>query len=334
MRDLNQILDSSIETIKGKSILIAVSGGADSMFLACALIELRKSLDLKLAIASVDHSLREESAEELAFVHDFSIANEVPFFSAKLTIPKNMPNGIEAWAREERYRELEHMRIKAGCDWIATAHHRNDQAETIMFKLGRGTGAAGLMGIHEVDQARHIIRPIINCDPKEMREYLRSRGQEWREDPSNQDTKYSRNEIRHKLLPKWESMEPGITDELVQLAHKANSIIPKISNWAKSIYRFEETDRGYSISLSQRDIAEDDGSLLRIAMDDVWGKMNVGYPGNKRWSRIIDCVVKNKRYCEEISDNVQVWVRSRHNSPVLSIERIEGAPAKNNRSKN
>jgi tRNA(Ile)-lysidine synthetase-like protein len=320
MRDLTQILENSIEAIRGKSILIAVSGGADSMFLASALIELRDSLNLKLAIGNVDHSLREESAEESAFVHQFASNHNTPFFTAKLSIPNDMPDGVEAWAREERYRELERMRIEAGCEWIATAHHRNDQAETIMFKLGRGTGASGLMGIHEIDPVRHIIRPIINCDPKDMREYLISRGQEWREDPSNQDTKYSRNEIRHKLLPKWESMEPGITDELVQLAHKANAIIPKISKWARGVYKFEETGIGYSVSLNAKDIAEDNGSLLRLAMDDVWGKMNVGYPSNDRWNRIVNCIVKNKRYCEEISSGVRVWVRSRHNSPVLSIE--------------
>ncbi len=321
MRDLAQILGNSIETIRGKSILIAVSGGADSMFLASALIELRDSLNLKLAIGNVDHSLREESAEESAFVHQFADNHNTPFFTAKLSIPNNMPDGVEAWAREERYRELERMRIEAGCDWIATAHHRNDQAETIMFKLGRGTGATGLMGIHEIDPARYIIRPIIECDPKEMREYLIGRGQEWREDPSNQDTKYSRNKIRYELLPRWETIEPGITDELVQLAHKANTIIPKISNWAKCIYRFEETDIGYSVSLNAKDVAEDDGSLLRIAMDDVWGKMNVGYPSNDRWNRIVNCIVKNKRYCEKINREVCVWVRSRRNSPVLSVER-------------
>jgi tRNA(Ile)-lysidine synthase len=183
---------------KSASILVAVSGGADSVALLCALhhLSLRSALRLKIAVGHVNHKLRRSSDADERFVKALAKKLGVKCFVVKLRNPPK--SDVEAWARANRYQALERMRVKSGARWVATAHHRNDVAETFLIKLLQNRESAL---IAEHDRKRKLLRPLLRVDRKQIHEYLTASGVRWREDESNADDSYARNWVRLRLIP-------------------------------------------------------------------------------------------------------------------------------------
>ena len=215
--DLIKTVANYIETEKlvrpGSILLAAVSGGIDSMVLADVLFRLRQKLQIELAVASFDHGLRPESGSDLAFVHSWAEEHGLPFFSggkdiAALSGGKN----VEDIARRERYAFLRSTAAKCGADAIATAHHRDDQAETVLLHLLRGSGVTGLSGMRPEND--HIVRPLLCADRADIYEYASTNHIEYREDSSNSSTHYLRNKIRLELLPVLAEYNPSIKKQL------------------------------------------------------------------------------------------------------------------------
>ncbi len=209
----------------GERVGVAVSGGADSVALLWCLVETAPELGIKLAVAHFNHCLRggESDADE-RFVADLARSLDLPFYSECAdihTISKRESRNLEETARLERYRFLEALVEKGTVDRIATGHTRSDQAETVLFRLMRGTGEQGLRGIRPVLDTG-IVRPLIDIPRQETRAYLESRGKSWREDSSNQDLRFSRNRIRSELLPTLErDWNPRIEEALARTASLA-----------------------------------------------------------------------------------------------------------------
>jgi tRNA(Ile)-lysidine synthase len=202
----------------GDRIIVAVSGGPDSICLMDMLTGLSKELDIGLVIAHYDHGLRpEEDAEETALVKKYANSLALPFETEKASGLNSITSSVEEKARELRYEFLEKIRKKYIADKIAMGHNLNDQAETVLMRLMRGSGMTGLSGIPPV-RDNTVIRPLIEIRREDIIEYLESKKLEYAIDSSNNDTGFLRNKIRMELLPEMLDYQPELLEILVRLA--------------------------------------------------------------------------------------------------------------------
>lgn len=199
----------------GDTVLVAVSGGADSVALLAALHELRDTLGIGVVAGHLDHGLRgAESAADRAFVERLTARLGVPLHSESAVVARG---NLEAEARRVRYAFLERAAATLGASKIATAHTQDDQAETVLLRLLRGAGRRGLAGIRP--RRGRIIRPLILCDRVQVRLFLVERGLEWRRDRSNFDLAHERARVRAGFLPALaREFNPRLTGALARLA--------------------------------------------------------------------------------------------------------------------
>jgi len=192
-------------------MLVALSGGLDSVVL---LHRLREA-GLQVIAAHFDHRMRPESGDDAQWVRALCEQWKVPLVCG--VAQESLRS--EAAAREARYTFLKTAADAQGARWILTAHHADDQAETVLMRLLRGTGLDGLAGIPR--RRGRFVRPLLGERRAELEAYARARGLTWREDPSNRDVRYLRNRVRHELLPQLERDLPAATEELCRVARAA-----------------------------------------------------------------------------------------------------------------
>lgn len=199
-------------------VLAGVSGGADSVALLLALVVLRDECGLQVNAVHVNHGLRGAASDgDEAFVRALCCEKAVPLCCFRADPPQH-PG--EAWAREARYGFFREAMRQTGAEALVLAHHRDDQAETLLLHLLRGAGLEGLTGMarETVPDGMRVIRPLLDISRAELREALTESGQAWREDATNEDTKYLRNAVRLELLPLMERLAPGAAVRLAQTA--------------------------------------------------------------------------------------------------------------------
>lgn len=203
----------------GGRIVAGVSGGADSMCLLHFLFNLREQWNLKVIAAHVNHGLRGEEADrDEAFVRGWCMEFDVPFevLHADIkTLAKERGQGTEACGREERYRFFSELAEKYGA-CVATAHTASDNAETVLFHLIRGTGMQGLCGIAPV--RGNIVRPLIETTRKEVEAYCRENNVPYLTDSTNLSDDYTRNRLRHHLVPLCKEFNPGFERGALRLS--------------------------------------------------------------------------------------------------------------------
>ena len=186
---------------KGSRILVGVSGGADSVCLLYVLQALAGEHEWKLAVAHINHGIRQEAGEDAEYVQRLCDGLGVPFFLKKASVERLAVKwGLsqEEAGRRVRYQAFSEAADRFGADRIAVAHNRNDRAETLLFHLFRGTGLTGMGSIRAV--RGRIIRPLLDTGREEIEEWLRGRGLEWCTDWTNETDAYTRNRIRHHIL--------------------------------------------------------------------------------------------------------------------------------------
>ena len=215
----------------GDRVGVAVSGGADSVALLRALIELRGELGLVLSVVHFNHKLRgEESDGDELFVSELARAHDLPLHRGEAdtkAFAREKALSIEAAARDLRYAFFGKL-IKDGLlDKVATAHTLDDQAETVLFRVIRGTGTSGLAGIlprlKKVGEGA-IVRPMLGVQRVEVTTFLNGLNQSWREDSTNSETVFTRNRLRHELLPRIaEGFNPEVVEALANLAEVARA---------------------------------------------------------------------------------------------------------------
>lgn len=214
---------------------VAVSGGPDSVALLSALLDCPSRQRLKLVVLHVNHALRPESDQEQQIVESLSLQFQLPCFVERLSPPRQS-RGIEVWARKERYRFFQQKREQLRLDAIAIAHTSDDQAETVLFRLLRGSGRRGLAGIPPQREG-WLIRPLLGCSRSEVMDYLSAKHLPYVTDPSNADLRFSRNKIRHVLLPLLErEFSPQIRRHLVHLAESLRQEEEWLDSQARAAY--------------------------------------------------------------------------------------------------
>lgn len=207
----------------GDHVLAAVSGGADSVALLCLLCEARDLLHLTVSCAHVEHGIRGESARaDMAFVEALCARMAVPLYTSSVDAPayaREQGCGIEDAARTLRYAYLDKTAQRIGAQHIALAHHAYDQAETVLMHAARGSDLRGVCAMRF--RRGRLIRPLLHVMPDALRDYLRANGQTWREDETNDDQAYARNQIRHFVMPALLDVYPGAVQALCRLAQAA-----------------------------------------------------------------------------------------------------------------
>ncbi len=215
-------------------ILVALSGGSDSVALFHAMLALRERFGYRIAAGHLNHAIRgAESDRDQTFVRDLCARCEVDLVVERAEeLSADTPN-LEERAREARHAFLNSTADRIGADYIAVAHQADDQAETVMMRLLRGAGASGLAAMAERGPGR-IIRPMLNVTRDEVLTYLESIGENFVNDSSNQSSAILRNRIRAELVPMLErNYAPGLRGRLVQLAAEMRALDDFVSTAAK-----------------------------------------------------------------------------------------------------
>jgi tRNA(Ile)-lysidine synthase len=265
----------------GERVLVAVSGGADSVALLHCLRRLAPGLGLTLAVAHLNHRLRgEESDQDENCVREICAQLSIPFFSESADVggqAASARHNLEEAAREVRYDFLRRTAVRAAAQKIALGHTLDDQAETVLMRFLRGSGSKGLSAIHPVVKGL-LIRPLLECRRRNILEYLRIRGIQFREDSSNSDLKFRRNRMRRELIPYLEKhFNPRLTDTLVTAADLARDVAAYVESQARSVFESIRTWDEEGLALPVGPILELHPALqkelLRIALRECRGTL-------------------------------------------------------------
>ncbi|MDR2426892.1 MAG: tRNA lysidine(34) synthetase TilS [Endomicrobium sp.] len=202
-------------------VLLAISGGTDSMCMFDLFRRLSKKVNMELLAATFDHGLRKESIKESKMVKNFSKKFNIECISEKIDVKKYAKEkgvSIETAGRNLRYENLEKIAVKHKCSKIATAHNANDNAETVLMWLLRGSGSfTGIPQIRRLSKKVEIIRPILNIKRKDIENYVKKQKIPFCIDKSNFSDKYTRNRIRKSIIPTFEKINPSALDHIFLL---------------------------------------------------------------------------------------------------------------------
>lgn len=200
--------------------VVAVSGGVDSMSLLHALVDKsKKNSKLKLIVAHCNHGIRPGADEDRRFVQAQAHAYGVPFVYRSFSLG---PHASEDQARRVRYGFLREVKQAARAQAIITAHHHQDAVETALLHMLRGTGRRGLSSMH---QNQDILRPLLHLSKEEIVLYAQRHGLDWVEDHTNQEIAYTRNYVRHRVLPRFTAEQKDALHRYMQNAHELNQKI-------------------------------------------------------------------------------------------------------------
>ena len=280
----------------GSTVLCAVSGGPDSICLLHALYHLRPRLRFELAAAHYNHLLRGEYSDgDARFVEQFvqlccgpqrlpdgRLLPAVRFYGGSGDVAAQaayLGRGVEETAREMRYAVLTETAARIGADRIATAHNADDNTETILFHMARGTGLRGMGGIRPVQGT--LIRPLLTTPRKEIEDYLAFYGLPSREDHSNSDTTFARNRIRRQVTPVLEDLFPGLHTRLAENAALLRADEDCLSQLAEQAAVHAEERWDGSLSIPAADIASQPDAIasrmVRLLLERISGQTQNRY---------------------------------------------------------
>lgn len=220
MAQVRVLLEEQISLARGEKLVLAVSGGLDSMVLLDLMDRLRREMEIELHVAHLDHRLRPESAVDSRFVAREAERRGLPCTCDSLDVAGHARRerlSLEDGARRLRYQFLDEVARETGAGRVVLGHHAGDQAETVIMRLLRGSGARGLGGMEMLRQGRYL-RPLLEFERGALEEYAREASLEFREDSSNADLRFVRNRIRHRLMPQLQRYNPGIVGTLQRTA--------------------------------------------------------------------------------------------------------------------
>jgi tRNA(Ile)-lysidine synthase len=253
---------------RGDTLVVGLSGGADSLALTDALASLRRRRGFRLVAAHLDHGLRPGSADDAAFCHAVCEALGVPLRGGTAPVRERASRekgGLEQAARRERYAFLRRVKDDEGAALIAVAHTQDDQAETLLLRLLRGAGASGLAGMRP--RSGDLLRPLLGVSRAKVLEHLGERGLAWREDPSNADLQHLRNRVRHELLPYLEQrFNPRVREALARTAALLADEAGHMATQAEALLARIAAGDGATLSLDRLALGAAPAAVARAAL--------------------------------------------------------------------
>ena len=261
---------------KNEKILIAFSGGPDSVFLYNLLLFLKGYYSIEISLIYVNHNLRKDVKNDLNFVEEFSKENNVPLYIESVDVRKyaaENKKSIELAARELRYEAIEKVLQNLNYDKIATGHNLDDNIETFIFRLLRGTSLKGLKGIPS--ERKNIIRPILQFEKKEILNYLQENKKSYIIDYTNSENDYTRNYIRNEIFPMFVNINPNFRNKVNELIHEINNRENNEDSILKE--RFVQYLEKYDVELSRKKIDQ-----IYETLYDKKGNLNA--EGSKEFS--------------------------------------------------
>jgi len=265
---VDQVLQDGGPPARGETLVVGLSGGADSVALTHVLASLQRRRGFRLVAAHLDHGLRPGSPDDAAFCHAFCELLGVPFHGGSAPVrarASREKGGLEQAARRERYSFLRRVKQDEGAAAIAVAHTQDDQAETLLLRLLRGAGASGLAGMRP--RSADLVRPLLGVPRPRVLEHLRARGIAWREDPSNADPAHLRNRVRHELLPYLEQrFNPRIREALARTAALLADEASLIGTQAEELVAKIGSRDGEALVLDRLRLAEAPLAVARAAV--------------------------------------------------------------------
>ena len=318
------------ERMRNAGMVVAVSGGPDSVALLLALQALSSTRSLRLVVGHLNHQLRaSESDADQAFVEDLCRQRGIDCVVERLAvrqIAEQLSENLEATARQLRYDWLTRQAHERQAKFVATGHTAEDQAETVLHHLFRGTGLRGLRGIaarRPLANGVELIRPLLGVTRAQVLAFLADQGVIARTDSSNLDLQLTRNRIRHVLLPKLAGeYNPAIVEHLSQLAEHAAMLYAEVETQAQELLsRAERPRAGGVIVLDVRILIEAPAHLAREAFHVLWQRE--GWPGGAmhfaHWERLVTLLHEDSG-----AHDLPAGVRACRKGGVLQLRRSTG----------
>jgi len=294
------------EAWRDVTVLLAVSGGADSVALLRAMRSLKKAGPGRLLAAHFNHGLRaEESDADETFVVELCRRCDVPCEVGRAaggdSLSARGGEGLEAAARRVRYNFLRQTAARVGARYVVTAHTADDQVETILHRILRGTGIAGLAGMarcRPLGEATTLIRPLLGVRRAELIAYLEPLGQPYRTDSSNTDTRLTRNRLRHELLPQLaERYNPAIDEALLRLGSLAGEVQAVVDRLVLDLAERNVIERDGATDLDAASLAEKPRYLIRELFMHVWRSRDwpLQAMGYAEWDQLAEMLLAAER---------------------------------------
>lgn len=253
---------------KGSTVIVGLSGGADSIALTHFLHTQCQEYDVRVIAAHVNHSIRASANDDENFARNFCAKYNIPFYHLRADVPRisrEEKSNIEDAARRVRYNFFRSIDPNAK---IATAHTLNDQAETVLFRLIRGTGLKGLTGIPPVRDA--IIRPFLECTRAEIESYCKAFGLTYVTDETNEDTSYARNFLRHEVLPLLKEINPSFLGSIRRSTQVLTQDNDTLDDLAEMVYHKAMREEGFSVlELQKAPLAIRKRVIAQILYDEI-----------------------------------------------------------------
>ena len=303
---------------KNEKILVAFSGGPDSVFLYNLLFFLREYYSIEISLIYVNHNLREDVENDLNFVEEFSKENNVPLYIESVDVRKyaaENKKSIELAARELRYEAIEKVLQNLNYDKIATGHNLDDNIETFIFRLLRGTSLKGLKGIPS--ERKNIIRPILQFEKKEILNYLQENKKSYIIDYTNSENDYTRNYIRNEIFPMFVNINPTFRNKVNELIQEINNkeSLKTYSEEKNTKEKFVQYLEKYDVELSRKKIDQIYETLYNENGDMNMNGSKEFYLGNGK--------ILRKKY-----DKLEVIVEEKKEVDEERVEIKQGIPIK------
>jgi tRNA(Ile)-lysidine synthase len=304
------------------SVLVAVSGGPDSVALLRALRRIHEQQNGTgtLIVGHVDHQLRKgESRADAEFVADIATRLQLRFELRMADAPHESAGGrsVEGILRQRRYELLGQIARETGCRYLCTGHQADDQAETVLFRILRGTGIGGLRGIpprRVLDDSITICRPMLGVRRQQLLDWLQELGQPWRTDSSNQTGSFARSRIRNELLPEIRelmSCDPvdALCDVAVSAAEIHDFLDQQTERFCGSLIKIGRGQIDVDLNIA----AKESDFLIRHGLRRAWAGM--GWPSGQmtreRWLRVASILTSGpatEKFAEDLPDGIRMLV--------------------------